>query len=132
MTKKKPGAKIGRPTVMTDKALSKLEECFSLGFSDQDSCTIAEISLETLYRYCKANPAFGIKKEALKKRLLLQSIVVIGKAIKDGDSNTAKWYAERKAKNEFSLRTEIDVNDEPDRKFSSVRIIDGKKIIELK
>ncbi len=36
---------------------------------------------------------------------------LINKALNEGDVSTAKWYAERKAKDEFSLRNEITGED---------------------
>ena len=38
-------------------------------------------------------------------------MLVINQAIQEGDVNTAKWYAERKRKQEFSLRQEITGED---------------------
>jgi hypothetical protein len=37
---------------------------------------------------------------------LIKSILVINKALNEGDVSTAKWYAERKGKDEFSIRQE--------------------------
>lgn len=124
--------KVGRKSTVTKDVVAKLVEMFSIGASDQDACNYAGITIHSLYRYCKANPKFAIRKEALKRSPFLNSIKLIDQAIKEGDINTAKWYAERKGKDEFSLRTELDVNDEPERKFTSIKLIEGKKIIKLK
>ena len=104
-TRKNPKA-AGRSTVFTKEVVEKLENAFSQGFNDSDAAILAGISREAIYDYCKRYPEFSTKKEALKRRPLLSSIVLINKAIREGDVNTAKWYAERKGKDEFSLRTE--------------------------
>ena len=54
MTKKKdPKDKktAGRPTVMAPEVVSKLEQDFSMGCSDLDSCLFANISKQSLYDY---------------------------------------------------------------------------------
>jgi len=99
--------KNGRPTIMTPEAIKKMEDSFSQGFSISDACIFADISRETFYNYCQATEGFLDKCKALQQRPLLKSILVINKALNEGDVNTAKWYAERKRKEEFSLRSEI-------------------------
>lgn len=101
----------GRKTVMTPEVLAKLESAFAQGFSDTDACILAEIDPASLYRYNDKNPSFARKKEALKRRPLLSSVLLINKAIKEGDVTTAKWYAERKGKDEFSVRNETTGKD---------------------
>jgi hypothetical protein len=46
--------------------------------------------------------------KTLQQKPLIKSILVINKALNEGDVSTAKWYAERKAKDEFSTRQETD------------------------
>ena len=109
MTKKKPKRlhkKNGRPTVMTNEVIAKLENAFAQGLNDTDSCILAGISRDSLYDYIKKEPTFATKKEELKRRPFLSCILKINAAIKMGDLTTARWYAERKGKDEFSLRTE--------------------------
>lgn len=110
MTKKKIGAKEGRPTIVTPEVVAKLENAFAQGFTDTDACILAEISRDCLYDYIKRVPSFATKRDALRRRPLLSSVLLINKAIKEGDVATAKWYAERKAKDEFSLKTEATID----------------------
>lgn len=109
MTKKKdPKDKktAGRPTVMTIDVVNKLEQAFSMGCSDVEACLFADISKQTLYDYQAKNPEFVDRKERLKERLILKARTVIADALNRKDENTAKWYLERKAKNEFSTKVE--------------------------
>lgn len=101
----------GRPTKMTPATLAKLENAYSQGFTDVDACILAEIDVTTLHRYCKKNPGFAKKKEALKRRPFLKSVVGINKLIEIEDPTTIRWYAERKGKEEFSLRNELTAAD---------------------
>jgi hypothetical protein len=100
-------ADVGRPTVMTEAVLGKLEEAFSIGASDKEACFYAGINPDTLYEYCKVHPTYTERKQALKDMPLYAARKNIVKAINDGDKDMTKWYAERKAKNEFSTRNEI-------------------------
>jgi hypothetical protein len=48
----------------------------------------------------------------LQQKPAIKAILVINKALKEGDVSTAKWYAERKIKDEFSLKTETEHSGE--------------------
>ena len=109
MTKKKdPKDKktAGRPTVMTSDVVSKLEQAFSMGCSDLEACLFANISKQALYDYQAKYPEFADRKAMLKETLILKARTVIANALNNKDENTAKWYLERKAKNEFSTKVE--------------------------
>lgn len=94
----------GRPTVITQEVLRKLEEAFSLGCTDLEACLYANISKSTLYDYQKANPDFLERKEKLKEA----PILLARKTVIDSLKNplTAQWYLERKKKDEFATRVE--------------------------
>lgn len=106
MTKKNP-KETGRPTLMTESVVAKLKEGFAQGFNISNACIWADISRDAYYDYCRKFRNFATQCEALQKKPLIKSIVVINKALDEGDVSTAKWYAERKGKDEFSLRNEV-------------------------
>ena len=109
MTKKKNPEdleKRGRKTIMTPEIIDKLEQAFSMGCSDLEACLHANIGKTTLYNYQNENPEFVERKEQLKEKLVLKARTVIAEALNRKDENTAKWYLERKAKNEFSAKVE--------------------------
>jgi len=115
MTKKKPKHlhnSAGRPTIMTPDTVKKLKEGFAQGFSIDNACIWAEISRQTYFDYCKVHPEFSDLCKTLQKKPLIKSISVINEALNSGDVSTAKWYAERKAKDEFSLKTETEHSGE--------------------
>lgn len=109
MTKKKDPKdyeKIGRPTDMTPETIAKLEQAWSIGCSDLEACVFADIGKTTLYNYQNTHPEFVERKEILKERLVLKARTVIADALNNKDENTAKWYLERKKRQEFSTRIE--------------------------
>lgn len=99
--------KFGRPTVMTKEILSKLEMAFAIGSSDVEACLFANIAPATLYNYQKKNEDFLERKEELKQTPLLKARKLIIDSIAH-DLPTAKWYLERKLKNEFSTKVETE------------------------
>lgn len=109
MTKRKDSKdyqKVGRPTVMTPEVVAKLEQAFSLGCSDLEACLYADISKQSLYDYQAKYPEFADRKAMLKEKLILKARTVVADALNNKDENTAKWYLERKKKDEFSTKVE--------------------------
>jgi hypothetical protein len=109
MTKKKDPKdylKVGRPTVMTDEVVRKLEWAFSIGCSDAEACFFAGISKQTLYDYQERNPEYVDRKALLKEKMVLKARTVIANALNNEDKDMARWFLERKRKQEFSTRVE--------------------------
>lgn len=110
MTKKKPQSQhlpLGRPTVMTESVLNKLEEVFALGGTDIEACGYADISTGTLYKYQEEFPDFIERKRFLKEKPVLLARKTIMDSLAS-DANTAKWYVERRDR-DFNLKHEVDV-----------------------
>lgn len=111
MAKKNKG---GRPTVMTEGVLQKLEYGFMKGLSDSQCCAYADIAPSTLYNYCDSHPEFLERKEQLKNSPSVKAKLNIVEAIEEGDYELSKWWLERKEKQEFSTKQEIDANVDAD------------------
>lgn len=97
-------ADTGRPPVITEAVLQKLEEAFLMGCSDKEACLYADIAPATLYNYQTANPEFVERKATLKENPILLARSTVFKSLKQPQS--AQWYLERKKKDEFSTRVE--------------------------
>ena len=95
----------GRPTIIDELVLQKLESAFSYSLTDEQACFEAGISPRTLYNYQEANPEFVQRKAALKSQPGVLAKKVVTDAIKDGDKQQANWYLERKDP-EFTKKTE--------------------------
>lgn len=85
----------GRPTVMTENVLNKLEEAFSWGCTDVEASLFAGIDPRTLYTYCEKHPEFSQRKETLKKNPALKARRVLFGDIEKGDSATAKYVLDK-------------------------------------
>lgn len=96
---------VGRPTVMTQEVVNKLEYAFSIGCSDLEACFYADISKQTLYNYQAKNPEFIDRKERLKENPTFLARATLVNGVKS-DPDLALKYLERKKKDEFSLRVE--------------------------
>ena len=127
MTKKKDPKELvgaGRPTIMTPELVNKLETAFSMGCTDLEACLFANISKQTLYNYQDKNPEFVDRKEMLKQKLVLKARSVVAESLNKKDENTAKWYLERKRKEEFGAKPENEININV--KQALVEFVDGQ------
>lgn len=97
-------AEKGRPTIMTPEIISKLEDVFALGGTDEEACFYAGIGKSTLYNYQEKSPDFVERKEALKLKPVLKARQTMIKDLDNVDS--AKWYLEKK---EPTFKNRIDV-----------------------
>lgn len=99
-TKKKRKSNAGRPSVITEKVLSKLEQGFSYDYTDEEACFYAGISPEALYAYQLKNPEFTKRKFMLKSMPVLAAKQTVAKQARKSYGNSID-YLKRKRKNEF-------------------------------
>jgi hypothetical protein len=105
------------PTVMTPEVIEKLEEAFMLGCTDIEACLAADISPATLYNYQEKYPEFLERKDKLKSNPIYKA----RKSVVDGlvkDPKLALDFLSRKAKAEFSTKTEVEHSGEINRNMS--------------
>lgn len=119
----------GRPSVMTQEIIQKLEFAFCVGATDLEACGHAQIAPATLYNYQNDNPDFLERKKILKQGLVFRSRLNMAGDINTGNVETSKWYLERKKKDEFSTKQEVETFE---KKFAELRLIDDKEAVELK
>lgn len=106
-----------RNSQFTEEKLTELKKAFSMWFNDEEACLFADVWVRALYDYCSANEDFRELKELLKQKPKMKAKLNVIEIINtkwDEDKKerleTSKWYLERKAKDEFSLRSEIEWN----------------------
>lgn len=107
-------AKRGRPQVMNEKTIRILEDAFLNGATDREAIFIADISSTTFYDYCKAHPDFTERIDGLRDMAKYQAKKNIISKINKGSVFESQWYLERKAKDEFSTRSELTGKDGKD------------------
>lgn len=132
MTKKKDPKnylKMGRPTVFTTEVLQKLEAGFKIGLTDEECCAYADIAMSSLYNYQNQNPDFLDKKDKWKQNPIAKAKNTIFQNL--DDPNTAKWYLERKKKDEFGTRTEITGADGGAIAFYDLSKLDKETLLEM-
>lgn len=93
---------------MNQSMVRKLDEAFMQGMSDREACLYCGIAYSTFTSWLENNPDYRIKKELLKDQPKMKAKHNISKSINNGDINTSKWYLERRSKEEFGTKEEID------------------------
>lgn len=102
----------GRPSVMTEAVLLKLEQAFAIDSTVEEACSYADISRDAFYDYIKKNPKFSDRIADLRQRPILLARQTIVSGLNSPEH--ARWYLERKRKKEFSSRTELTGEDGKD------------------
>lgn len=72
--------KIGRPTVITNFVLAKLEMAFKCGETDAGAASFAEIGYQTLNRFIKANPDYREMTNDWKNRGIANARITLTNA----------------------------------------------------
>lgn len=98
--------KNGRPTVIDEAVLQKLELAFSLDCTDEEACLFADISPATLYNYQLKNKDFLERKRALTHTPVLKARQTVIARIGESYAN-AMDYLKRKKKLEFGENVDI-------------------------
>lgn len=99
--------KMGRPTVMTEEVVSKLEYGFMKGLNITECCHYADISRTAFYEYLDKNPEFTDRMEELRSSPSTRAKLNIVEAIENGDPGLSVWWLERRNKEEFSTKQEV-------------------------
>ena len=100
----------GRPPIIDQVILGKLEQAFCIGCTDIEACSFADINPSTLYLYQNNNPEFIERKQSLKSKPIFKARHELVKGLTDNPELALK-FLERKCKSEFSLRTETTGED---------------------
>lgn len=77
-----------------------------VGCSLHEACLHGVVPYTTVKDYYDKDDEVRKKIDRLKNNIILEARSVIYKQIQDGDKDIAKWYLERKKKDEFSLKYE--------------------------
>jgi hypothetical protein len=117
----------GAKTKMTDETVEKLKQYFMQGHTKIEACILANIDRGTLHNYCKKYPEFSTLIEELREKPTAIARNIVNKSLQEGDKDMAKWYLERKKKDEFSTRSET-VGKDGGAIISEVRQISQEEI----
>lgn len=101
------GKKSGRPLKMTEDVINKLEYALSIGCTITEACLYADISVQTFYNYLDRHPSYKDRVDKLRDSAVLKARKTVVDSIESGDEVTAKWYLEKKRRDEFGNKTEV-------------------------
>ena len=101
----------GRPTVITEEVLEKLEYAFRHSFSDKEACLHANISTSALYHYQEKNPEYKERKALLKLSPNMAAKEELVDNIK-GNLEHSKWWVGKKIPEEFGEKSLIQINNQ--------------------
>lgn len=108
---KKPTKKVGRPSVMNETVVKKILEVLKDGGSVEKACMEAKITKQTFYNHCNDNPEFLDEVEYAKNWVNEIARGQIIKSIIEWNTQDAKWWLERRDKENFSTRSELTGKD---------------------
>jgi len=109
---------------MTEETVSKLKQAFLMGCDVTEACAYAEISRESYYSYCEKKPDFLTKVEDWRQNPILKAKATVYKNL--DQTETAKWYLERKKKSEFAQRSEFTGAEGKELQPILVKFLNGK------
>lgn len=92
-TLKKEKKSVGRPKIISDDVVGKLEQAFGIGCNVSQACIHANISRDTFYNFIKKNKKFSDRFKLLQQKPILQAKLTIYKNLED--PKIASWYLER-------------------------------------
>ena len=93
--------KDGRPSVINEDILRKIEAALATGFSISAACHFSGISTSTFYEHKASNQEFADRVRWAEEWATYKARQVVLQAIENGDVQIAKWYLSVKARNEF-------------------------------
>lgn len=110
-TQTEPEKKEGRPTIITDEVVAKLELAFKEGANISEACLVSGISRNAYYDRINVDQKFSNKMSIAQDYVTVVAQKNISSRIVRGDPEASKWWLERKKKQEFSTRNELTGKD---------------------
>jgi len=104
MSSKIQKPKIGRPSIINEDTVRKLEASLASGFGVSAACYYSGVSRSTYYEYLATNKDFSDKMRMAEEWSTFRARQVILQAIDGGDIKAAQWWLERKSKAEFASK----------------------------
>jgi cob(I)alamin adenosyltransferase len=101
----------GRPSLLNEEMITKLEDIFKVGGTVDEACSFAGISKMTYYRWLKDNESFVTKMEAAQHYAdVVAKNVVVHDITKKRDVGTAKWWLEKRQFRDNQTQVAVQVN----------------------
>ncbi len=108
---KKAENKGGRPTVLTEGALGKIETALAFGCTIIEACAFAEVSHDAFYRKQRNEPKWKEKCDRLREHPVIKARMEVIKSFAKRPELAMK-YLERKKRDEFGEKVDVTVTGE--------------------
>ena len=96
--------------IITEPTVRQFDEAFMMGMTDREACLYVGVAYSTFTSWLDRNEEYRTRKEELKLHPKLLVKKTLYGSLKKNEIDTAKWYAERKMKDEgFNAKQEIDL-----------------------
>ena len=95
---------VGRTEEEVKELVQIIEELMQDGVSLNMACAVSKIPRQTIYNYIDKYEWVSTRITAAEEYLKVQSERNIAAAVKGGDLDTSKWYAERRMKDKYSTK----------------------------
>ncbi len=121
----------GRPTVITSKVVSLLMTCLGDGMSVREACWQSGISHEAYYSRVRSDEQFADTMAKAQSQVTVNAKRIVAQAIAKGDMAAAKWWLERKARDEFGKPVEYQISPQvpPDEKYTEEELKKGLEML---
>ncbi len=108
--KNQSGSAIGRPTTLTPEIIVKLINYLSIGTPINKSCQLLGIDEGAIYRRIQWDKDFQKNINDAKAIMVQRARNNVATALNQGNLQLTTWYLERKERDEFGNKVEIDQN----------------------
>lgn len=98
----------GRPTKYTEEIVQKLEVGFSRGYSIAEACSYAGIVKATYFNWVEEYEGFLDRMDIARNSLNMKAKNNIYDEIEKGNIEISKWHLERRAKDEYSTKQNVE------------------------
>lgn len=98
----------GRPSVIDENSVLKLSAAFRDGMTTTLACRLSGISRATYYKHLNEDERFSDIMTLSQQWVTERARQVIVRAIDKGNVQAAKWWLQRKARDEFGAKSEAE------------------------
>lgn len=95
-------SKLGRPSLRTPEIEALLIQALSMGSTIAAACFHAGVSESTYYDWTANDQSFSDRMKSLRQNPILKALSTVYEDLEN--VSTAKWYLERKCKDEFGTQ----------------------------
>jgi hypothetical protein len=91
-----------------DQIVSDLKHAFMEDFTDEEASRYAGIATSTFYEWKKSSEEFKVVMESAKDYVAILAKHIIADKVNEGDEDMAKWYLERRQRDSYSTKSNVE------------------------